>query len=101
MIGSYQTATYSYKISVKNNRNQAVAIDLEDQIPVSTIKEIEVNTVEISGATLYDNTGKTKWKMTLQPGETKSVVLTFSVKYPKNKQIKLEQKKTIVTPRYF
>jgi uncharacterized protein (TIGR02231 family) len=101
MIGSYQTATYSYKISVKNNRNQAIEIDLEDQIPVSTIKEIEVNAVEISGATLYDNTGKTKWKMTLQPGETKSVVLTFSVKYPKNKQIKLQQTKQMVTPRYF
>jgi uncharacterized protein (TIGR02231 family) len=101
MIGSYQTATYSYKISIKNNRNQAIEIDLEDQIPVSTIKEIEVNAVEISGATLYDNTGKTKWKMNVQPGETKSVVLTFTVKYPKNKQIKLEQKKTIVTPRYF
>ncbi|NJN77446.1 MAG: DUF4139 domain-containing protein [Saprospiraceae bacterium] len=101
MLGSYQTATYSYKISVKNNRNQAVEIDLEDQIPVSTIKEIEVNTVEISGATLYDNTGKTKWKMNLQPGETKSIILTFTVKYPKNKQIKLEQKKQIVTPRYF
>lgn len=101
MIGSYQTATYSYKINVKNNRNQAIEIDLEDQIPVSTIKEIEVNAVEISGATLYDNTGKTKWKMNLQPGEMKSVTLTFTVKYPKNKQIKLEQKKTIVTPRYF
>jgi uncharacterized protein (TIGR02231 family) len=101
MIGSFQTATYSYKINVKNNRNQAIEIDLEDQIPVSTIKEIEVNVVEISGATLYDNTGKTKWTMTVQPGEMKSVTLTFTVKYPKNKQIKLEQKKQIVTPRYY
>lgn len=101
MIGSFQTATYSYKINVKNNRNQAIEIDLEDQIPVSTIKEIEVNAVEISGATLYDNTGKTKWTMTVQPGEMKSVTLTFTVKYPKNKQIKLEQKKQIVTPRYY
>ena len=101
VLGSYQTATYSYKISVKNNRSQSVEIDLEDQIPVSTIKEIEVNDIEISGATLYENTGKTKWKMNLQPGENKSVVLTFSVKYPKNKQIKLEQKKQIVTPRYY
>lgn len=101
MIGSFQTATYSYKINVKNNRSQAIEIDLEDQIPVSTIKEIEVNAVEISGATLYDNTGKTKWTMTVQPGEMKSVTLTFTVKYPKNKQIKLEQKKQIVTPRYY
>ncbi len=100
-LGISQTATYSYKISVKNNRSQAIEIDLEDQIPVSTIKEIEVNTVEISGATLYDNTGKTRWKLELEPSETKSVILTFTVKYPKNKQIKLEQKKTIVTPRYF
>jgi uncharacterized protein (TIGR02231 family) len=101
VLGSSQTATYSYKISVKNNRSQAVEIDLEDQIPVSTIKEIEVNEIEVSGATLYANTGKVKWKMSLEPGEKKSVVLTFSVKYPKNKQIKLEQRKQIVTPRYF
>ena len=74
---------------------------MEDQIPVSTIKEIEVNEIEVSGATLYANTGKVKWKMSLEPGEKKSVVLTFSVKYPKNKQIKLEQRKQIVTPRYF
>lgn len=100
-FSSSKKGTYSYKISIKNNRSQSIEIDLEDQIPVSTIKEIEVDAIEISNATLYDNTGKTEWKMNLQPGETKSVILTFSVKYPKNKEIKLKQEKMIVTPRYF
>ncbi|MFK7947956.1 MAG: DUF4139 domain-containing protein, partial [Saprospiraceae bacterium] len=100
-FSSDKKATYSFKISVKNNRNQTVKIDLEDQIPVSTIKEIEVDAIEISNAKLFTNTGKTKWKITLQPGETKSVILTFSVKYPKDKEIRLKQEKQIVTPRYF
>lgn len=101
ILGSTQTVTYSFKISVKNNRNQAIEIDLEDQIPVSTIKEIEVNMKELSKGTLFDNTGKVKWNMNLQPGETKSVTLTFSIKYPKNKQIKLEKKQQKVVPRYY
>ena len=101
ILGSTKTVTYSFKISVKNNRNQAIEIDLEDQIPVSTIKEIEVKTEELSNGNLYDNTGKVKWKMNLQPGETKSVTLSFSIKYPKSKQIKLEKKQQKVVPRYY
>ncbi len=101
ILASTQKVTYSFKISVKNNRNQPIEIDLEDQIPVSNIKEIEVNSQELSKGTLYDNTGKVKWNMELQPGETKSVILTFSIKYPKNKQIRLEKKQQKVVPRYY
>ncbi len=99
-LGSNQIATYTYKITVKNNRNQAVSIDLEDQVPVSTNKEITVDIKDISNAKLYDLSGKLVWKLNLQPGETKTVKFTYSIKYPKNKQVRLERRKQIVTPRY-
>ena len=100
-LGSNKISDYSYKITVKNTRSQAIEIDLEDQVPISTIKEIEVKVKEISNARHFTNVGKLRWKMKLQPGETRSVTFSFSIKYPKNKQIKLQKRKQVITPRYF
>lgn len=100
-LGSNQIATYTYKMTVKNNRNQAISIDVEDQVPVSSKKEITVDVKETSNATYYDLSGKLKWTLNLQPGESKTIQFSYSIKYPKNKKIKLEKRKQQVMPRYY
>ena len=78
-----------------------ITIELEDQVPVSNNKEITVDIQEISGATLFEKTGKLRWKLQLQAGESRSFDIGFSIKSPKNKEIILEKTRTTVTPRYF
>lgn len=100
IIGNNKRTTFGYEISVKNNRKAAVSIDLEDQIPVSQSSEITIENVELSKGEIDPLTGKVKWKITLEPGELKKINLSFSVKYPRNLNIKLKKYRTISAPSF-
>jgi uncharacterized protein (TIGR02231 family) len=91
LIGNNKKTTYAYEIVIKNNRKSAITIDVEDQIPVSQSSEITVETIELSKGEINPLTGKVKWAMTIEPGATKKIVLSFSVKYPRNKVVQLEK----------
>lgn len=90
-IGSSKKETHAFEMVIKNNRKSAVSLDLEDQIPVSQEGEIVVEQIEISKGQLEQATGKITWAMTLQPGESRKIVLSYSVKYPKNKSVNLQR----------
>lgn len=77
----------AYEISVKNIHKEAVMLMLEDQIPISSKSEIEVKTIDLSGAELNAETGKVSWKINLAPSETQKRKFSFSVRYPKDKTI--------------
>ena len=76
------------QVSIRNTKNIPITILLQDQIPISKTKEIEITTVETSNAKYHESTGKLEWKITLSPGETKSVEFKYQVKYPKSKTIR-------------
>lgn len=87
ILGNFRKEYRGYEISVKNKKSSAIQIIIEDQIPISTIEEIEVELLESSNAN-YDKTkGKLQWKFTLQPNEEKKLPFKFSVKYPKDKSV--------------
>lgn len=89
-IGSNRTDTYSYLLTVRNNKQNTVEITLKDQIPVSSNSSINVDPLEISGGKLNRETGELKWDLELKSQESKQVVITYSVKYPKDKTVILE-----------
>jgi hypothetical protein len=92
--------TYSYEINVKNTRKIPVTVKLEDQIPVSQDAEIIVEASEISKGVLDPATGIITWSMTIQPGETQKVILTYSVKYPKSKSVKTKKYRSVSAPAF-
>lgn len=87
VIGANKTETYSYLITIRNNKTNPVKITVNDQLPVSSNSAIIVEAVEISGGRLNSETGEIKWDMDLKPQEKKELVLTYSVKYPKNQNV--------------
>ena len=86
-IGLNQRDNYTYEISVRNTKNEAIRILVEDQIPVSQNDQIEVALGDINGAILYPDSGKMSWDLVVQPGETKKVTYKFEVKFPKDKVV--------------
>lgn len=92
--------TYSFEINVKNTRKIPVVVKLQDQIPVSQDAEIIVDASEISKGVLDPATGIITWNMTIQPGETQKVVLTYSVKYPKSKSVKTKKYRSVSAPAF-
>jgi uncharacterized protein (TIGR02231 family) len=89
-IGSNKTDTFSFLISIRNNKQSPVKLSLYDQIPISTNSGIEVESSELSGGKLNSQTGEIHWDLTIKPQEIREVILTYSVKYPKDKTIILE-----------
>jgi hypothetical protein len=77
----------TYKITVRNNKRYVVNTKIYDQVPVSTIKDIQVESVDASGGKVNSDTGEVTWDLTLQPNETKELTIRYSVKYPKDKQV--------------
>jgi hypothetical protein len=65
-------------------------LKLTDQIPLSANSEITVEATELSGGNLNSTTGMVTWDFTLAPQQSREVVLTYTVKYPKDKEIILE-----------
>ena len=90
VIGSNRTDTYSFLITIRNNKSNPVKITLNDQIPVSSNSSIKVDPMEISGGKLDGQTGGLKWDLEIKPQETKQIILTYSVKYPKDQTVILE-----------
>ncbi len=89
-IGANKTETYSFLITVRNNKPGPVEITLRDQIPISANSGITVEAPELSGGNLDPETGEIKWDLSLKPQETKQIILTYSIKYPKDKNVILE-----------
>lgn len=86
-IGSSRKENYTWEISVRNTKTDAVKIIVEDQVPVSQNTQIEVTTVDLGGAKYNKDTGKLTWELELKPNETRKLVYKFEVKYPKDKQV--------------
>jgi len=87
LIGEEKVKTISYEITIRNTKSSASIFNLQDQIPVSQTKEIVVSLVESSGAELDELSGIVNWKFNLKPKETKKIVLTYTVKFPKEKTL--------------
>ncbi|MCG2612210.1 DUF4139 domain-containing protein [Flavobacterium sp. SM15] len=86
-LSSKKEQTFTYDIVIRNNKKEAVSIKLDDQIPLSTDKEIEIELKEKDGAKLNAETGLLSWEINLKPNETKKLRLSYMVKSPKDKTI--------------
>ncbi|MFA9215312.1 MAG: DUF4139 domain-containing protein, partial [Candidatus Methylacidiphilales bacterium] len=86
-FGGSKTESITWEITIKNTRKEAITLTIEDQIPVSTDKEIEVKLTDKGNATLEEATGKLTWKLDLAPEKSQIIKFSFEVKHPKDKQL--------------
>ena len=86
-IGPSKSQTFGYTISLHNGHNDSLSVELLDQVPLSTDKDIVIELIDKGGASFDIATGKLKWKITLAAGESRKLTFSYSVKYPKDKTI--------------
>jgi uncharacterized protein (TIGR02231 family) len=84
------TETIGWEIAVRNGKNRLVNIEIRDQIPISTNADMEVTAEELSQGRLNGQTGIINWNIELQAGESRKIPFRYSIKYPADKQIRLE-----------
>jgi TonB-dependent SusC/RagA subfamily outer membrane receptor len=88
-LGTNKVQKFTYELTVKNNKKDTVKMMLKDQYPLTTNKEIEVELLDDSDASVNSEIGVLTWKLELAPGEVKKVRFSYSVKYPKDKVLNL------------
>jgi uncharacterized protein (TIGR02231 family) len=84
VVGGNKKSMRGYEIKIKNTKSKEIVLEIKDQIPLSSYKEVIVEAVELGGATYDIKTGELIWKITLKPGESKTLNFKYEVKYPKN-----------------
>lgn len=94
--------TLSYEITVRNNNKSAINIEVQDQVPVSQQEDIKVDAIETTGVTSDPLSGKLVYNLKLDPSESKVIVITFSVQYPKSKtgHVNLRKMRAISCPSF-
>ncbi len=78
-----------FEITVKNNRNKPVKIEIVDQIPIAKDNKIKVEHKLDGNWELKEETGILEWNIEVPAGEKKSASFEFEVKHPKNFNVPL------------
>ena len=89
-LGANVKTFRAYTIAVRNNRNVPIKLTIEDQIPVSSLREISVEPIDYSNAEYEKDSGKLSWILELGSQENKEMSFSYSVKYPKGKVLYLD-----------
>lgn len=100
VVGPNRKDSYTYEIKVKNNRDLPIQLNLFDQVPISQDSDIEVTVVEISGADHNLTSGRLLWNVNLNPGESATYKLAFTIKYPKDRKITVQKYRTVSSPSF-
>jgi len=90
VIGSYKKELKAWEITIKNNKNTAIDLVIEDQFPISKVDDIKIEQIESSGAEINEDDGKLTWELKLEPKEKKVLIVKYEVKYPKNRNLIVE-----------
>ncbi len=89
LLGNDITKTVSYELRMKNNKAKPVQLIVEDQVPLSTNKDIKVEMKDFGTADYNDKTGLLKWNATVGTKEYKTFVFTYAVTFNKDKPLSM------------
>jgi uncharacterized protein (TIGR02231 family) len=89
ILSDKKSASTGYEITIRNNKKFAINLTVEDQIPVSTDKDISIENPSYDGGDLDAATGKVTWKLTLDPAKEKKLNISYTVKYPKAYRVQI------------
>ncbi len=89
-LGNYKTEQRAYEISVRNTKNEPINLVLEDQFPVSKMKEVNVEDKEAPEADINEETGKLMWRKKILPAKEQKFTFKYTVKSPKSGFVEVE-----------
>jgi hypothetical protein len=103
VLGGMNKVSVAYNISARNNRSYPIDVEIQDQVPISSDKDVLITVDELGGAHHEPKVGTLTWRFTLQPGETRTVEFGFTVRFPEGKTVEIQykQSRSMEQMRYF
>lgn len=89
VLGRTERQQFVYRTTIENFRQQPIAIEVVEQVPVSQQKEIRVTVVraEPKPEVQDDDRGTRTWKPELKPGQKFEATIEFQVEYPAGRRV--------------
>ncbi|MFY8186871.1 MAG: mucoidy inhibitor MuiA family protein [Flavobacterium sp.] len=88
-LGSTRIINKKYEITLRNNKNTTVEVQLYDRIPIAQNKEIKVDNAKYDDGKIEKEDGIVHWNVALESKKSIKKTIEYEVKYPKNKRINL------------
>jgi len=74
---------YTFAITAENFRRDAVEVHIADRVPVSTIKEVKIDDLEmVPEPDEHTEDGLVTWKLSMEPGEKQEIAVEYVVEFP-------------------
>ncbi len=86
-LSSTTERTLTYDLQLKNSKREPIKLEVRDRYPLTTNEAVHVELLQSSGATVDSEKGYMSWEVELASGESKSLRVSYKVKYPKGKTI--------------
>lgn len=86
-LSSKKEQTFTFDITIRNNKKEAIEMLLKDQYPLSSNKDIEIELLQSDNAKVNLETGILTWQLQMKPNETKKIRISYKVRYPKDQVI--------------
>lgn len=86
-LSSKKEQTFTFDITIRNNKKEAIEMLLKDQYPLSSNKDIEIELLQSDNAKVNLETGILSWQLQMKPNETKKIRISYKVRYPKDEII--------------
>lgn len=83
-FSSYQEKTITYDVVVRNNKKDAIEIEIKDQFPLSKDESVKIELLQTSNAEVDKEKGYLTWDTKIAPSETKKFRVSYKVRYPKD-----------------
>jgi hypothetical protein len=90
ILGSMNKSSIAYNISARNHHKLPINLEIRDQVPITTDREVIITVDEMAGAQYEEKIGLLSWNFSLQPGETQTLEFGFTVKYPRTKTVTIQ-----------
>jgi uncharacterized protein (TIGR02231 family) len=86
-FGSTTIVDKAYEIEVKNSKRLPISILVQERLPISRNESIKIENKSFTNADYDENKGFLDWEFEIQPGSTKTIEYSYTVKYPKNQRL--------------
>jgi uncharacterized protein (TIGR02231 family) len=83
VLGSTKKMNMGWEISVRNTKSELISITIQDQLPLSRLKDIEVELNNKSGAKYDKEIGFLTWDLKIDSKKSVKKRFDYTVKYPK------------------
>ncbi len=90
LLGKEKVDSRTFEIAAKNKKQQSINLVIEDQVPISTSKNIKIDVKNTDDAGLDQETGQLTWTIELKSGQEMKKRFGYEVKYPRSRILVLE-----------